>query len=487
MRILMVSILLLLHTSLLAQKNAVAEIEKVVLQAEAEAHVQFLAADEMRGRDTGSPELAIAANYIAAHFKRLGLKPVGEGNYLQPVSLKRVKPATAATLRFGSDTLNYKDDFLIMSGSSFQWSGAFIYVGYGSNDEITAGVKGKMVVALAGTKEDNSPMKLFSAGSAKLSRIKEMGGVGLIEVIAGAPFPWPALVNYFGSNEKMALNTEESIAPHLIMKDSEVAAFKMLKEKGVEGSVSITAPEPVIVNSQNVVALMEGTDAKLKNEYVVVSAHYDHVGVTKKSGQDSIFNGARDNALGTTAMLTAAKYFSLNPAKRSIIFIALTAEEKGLLGSHWYVEHPLVPLNKTVFNMNTDGAGYNDTGVVTIIGMDKVEVQDELQKASASFGLKAAQDPVPEQGLYERSDNYYFASKGIPAINIAPGIKAFDAELMKYYHQPADEYSSLDFSYVMKYIKTTVYATQIISNSQQVPAWVAGSNYAALGKALYQK
>jgi len=481
-------ILLLLSVSMFAQKNAAADIDKAVSQSEAEAHVHFLAADEMRGRDTGSPELDIAANYIAAHFRRWGLKPMGNGNnYFQPVSLIRVKPATEAKLTIGNDVLTYKDNFLIINGGAFSFTGEFVYVGYGSDEEIPKAVEGKMVVALAGTKEDNSPMKLFTAGGGKLKRIKAMGGVGLLEVLGSAPFPWPALVNYFGNNERMTISTDSVVTPHLIMKDSEGNGFKALKENNTQGTLSITAPKPVKVYSRNVVAMVEGANSKLRSEYVVVSAHYDHVGVSKTASGDSIFNGARDNALGTAAMLAAAKYFSQNPPKRSVIFMALTAEERGLLGSNWYVEHPLVPLNQTVFNLNTDGAGYNDSGVVTVIGLDKVAAEGDLQKASGGFGLKAVNDPVPEQGLYERSDNYHFASKGIPALNIAPGIKAFDAELMKYYHQPADEVESLDFTYVTKYIKTVVYATQLISNSGQVPGWIAGSKYAAIGKVLYGK
>jgi Zn-dependent M28 family amino/carboxypeptidase len=157
-----------------------------------------------------------------------------------------------------------------------------------------------------------------------------------------------------------------------------------------------------------------------------------------------------------------------------------------LLGSGYYVDHPLVPLNKTVFNFNCDGAGYNDTTMVTIIGLERTSLRDDLTRACKAFGLRAEPDPVPEQNLYERSDNFNFAAKGIPAIDFAPGTKSFDAELMKYYHQPADEVATLDFNYLIKYFRAYAYANYLIANRPQAPTWTAGDKFEALGKKLYE-
>ncbi|TXI69226.1 MAG: M28 family peptidase, partial [Cyclobacteriaceae bacterium] len=167
--------------------------------------------------------------------------------------------------------------------------------------------------------------------------------------------------------------------------------------------------------------------------------------------------------------------------------LALTAEEAGLLGSSWYSDHPLIPLKQTVFNFNCDGAGYNDTSIATIIGMERTTAEPEIAKACEAFGLKATVDPVPEQNLYERSDNYNFAKKGIPAIDFAPGTKAFDAELMKYYHQPADEVSSLDFDYLIKYFRAYVYTNYLLATMPQAPVWKAGDKFEAEAKKLYGK
>jgi Zn-dependent M28 family amino/carboxypeptidase len=270
------------------------------------------------------------------------------------------------------------------------------------------------------------------------------------------------------------------------MKDTDVAGVKELKEqKKLMGSIRLEGPNAIPVPAKNVVGKIEGTDPVLKNEYYVISAHYDHVGVGAKKEQDSIYNGARDNALGTVGMMTAARFFAQFPPKRSVIFLALTGEEKGLLGSAWYADHPLVPLNQTVFDFDCDGAGYNDKTVATVIGLERTSAAANISKACEAFGLKAGTDPVPEQNLYERSDNYNFAKKGIPAIDFSTGVKAFDAELMKYYHQPADEVGSLDFEYLLKYYKAFVYANYLIINDPKAPTWTVGDKYEAVGKVLY--
>ncbi len=253
--------------------------------------------------------------------------------------------------------------------------------------------------------------------------------------------------------------------------------------------LAIEGIKQVVVPARNVLGVLEGSDPKLKNEYLVVSAHYDHVGVQKnaKVGTDSIFNGARDNAIGVVGMLATAKYLSQYPPKRSVLFVAWTAEEKGLLGSKYYSENPVIPMKQTVFNFNCDGAGYNDITAATIIGMERTTAESDLFKACQAFGLKATVDPVPEQNLFERSDNYYFAVKGVPAISFSPGVKSFDAELMKYYHKQADEVSSLDFDYLIKYFRAYVYSNVLLSSNPKVPVWKSGDKFEAEAKKLYGK
>ena len=165
--------------------------------------------------------------------------------------------------------------------------------------------------------------------------------------------------------------------------------------------------------------------------------------------------------------------------------MALCAEEKGLLGSRWYAEHPLVPLHQTVFNLDCDGAGYNDKSIASLIDLNRTTMDDLLKKGCETFGLVLTGDPAPGMNLYERSDNYNFAVKGIPAVDFSPGIKSLDDEVMKYYHQPADESSSLDFDYLERFFRAYVYSAVLISNSPLRPFWRPGDKFEATGKKLY--
>ena len=220
----------------------------------------------------------------------------------------------------------------------------------------------------------------------------------------------------------------------------------------------------------------------------MLSAHYDHVGVRpgEESG-DFIYNGARDNAVGTAGIMAAAAWFSEHPPKRSVIFAAWTAEEKGLLGSRYYADNPAIPLEQTVYNLNIDGAGYNDTTKVTVIGLGRTEADPQLTAAAEAFGLEAIPDPVPEQNLFDRSDNVNFATRGIPSPTYSMGLTAFDEEINYYYHRVTDEAETLDFDYVTAYIRSFVYAAHLIGNADKAPFWLPGDKYEPAGVELYSK
>jgi len=491
-RFLLTILALSLITSVVAQDKIVKKISDEVTKPIAEAHLTFLASDEMRGRDTGSPELAIAGKYLAAQFKLLGLKTVNNApDYYQQVGLTKSLPPKKTDFKIGNDLFKYKDDLVLLKGSASIADAAIVFVGYGNEGDFEGiDVKGKIVVALTGSSELSKPQQVFLEDSpAKLKRVTDKGAVALVEVVTFQGFPWQILVSYLGGSK---VSIEEIAAPssipHLWMRKSEIAGLTQLMEKkSSTGSLMIETSESIKLADKNVIGLIEGTDPVLKNEYVVLSAHYDHVGVKKNNSPDSIYNGARDNAIGTTALLQSAGFLVKNPPKRSVLIMALCGEEKGLLGSKWYVEHPLVPLNQTVYNLDCDGAGYNDTSIVTLIDVNRTSADAMLTKACTAFGLKLTGDPVPEQNLYERSDNYNFAAKGIPAVDFAPGIKAFDAELNKYYHQPPDEVGSLDFNYLLKFYRAYVYSAHLIANDPQRLVWKAGDKFEAEGKKLYGK
>jgi hypothetical protein len=475
-----------------AASTPVDDITTLITKNDAEAHLTFLASDEMRGRNTGSPELEIAATYIASNFKQWGIKPAPGTNdtYFQTVEFQKTTPPSVIEFVVDGQTFKLKEDVVQLGGGDVDASGAIAFIGYGSRADFEkTDVKGKIVVAFTGTADDPNIMRAFMTESvSKNTLTKEFGGVALLEINTIPGIPWSNLAGFLGS-ARTSLKKEASGVPHFWMKNSEVAAITSLKEtRAAKGSLKSSGSKVKYFNGRNVAGVVEGTDPVLKSEYIIISAHYDHVGVMNKPNQtDSIYNGARDNAIGTVGMLETARFFGKYPQKRSVLLLALTAEEAGLLGSSWYSDHPLVPLKQTVFNFNCDGAGYNDKTIATVIGMERTTAEPEIAKACEAFGLKAVVDPVPEQNLYERSDNYNFAKKGIPAIDFAPGTKAFDAELMKYYHQPADEVNSLDFDYLTKYFRAYVYTNYLLANMVKAPVWKAGDKFEAEAKKLYGK
>jgi hypothetical protein len=489
MRQILLPALILITGYAVAQRKVIQNVEANVTALESEAHLSFLASDELRGRDTGSPEIDIAANYIKAHLKIFGAKPVkGDSTYFQEVGLEKIVPATEASLTVGTDVFKIKDDLLYMSGGSTLLDGEMIFVGYGSvADFEKADVKGKIVVALAGSSATtNAVQALLTDSPAKSQVASAHGASALIEIMLLPGLPWQSLVNFLSADRMMTKKPQSSI-PHLYMKKSDAPSISAFMEsKKAVGKLQVIAKPPIAVPAKNVAGVIEGSDPVLKNEWIVISAHYDHVGVKQSpSNPESIFNGARDNALGTVALLQAAKFFGKNQPKRSILFLAVTGEEKGLLGSEWYSNHPLIPLNQTVFNYNCDGAGYNDKTIATMLDLNRTTVDESLKKACDAFGLTLKGDPAPEQNLYERSDNINFAIKGVPAVDIAPGVKAFDKELFQYYHQPADEVSSLDMEYIEKFHRSFVYGAYLIANSKDKPTWVKGDKFEEAGKKLY--
>lgn len=242
----------------------------------------------------------------------------------------------------------------------------------------------------------------------------------------------------------------------------------------------------VTIQSQNVIGIVEGTDPELKDEYIIYSAHYDHVGTHPSNVPgDSIFNGARDNAVGSTTVLSMAENLAKYPTKRSALFIFFTGEEKGLLGSRYYVENPVLPLNQMVYCFNSDNAGYNDTSIATIIGLPRTTAEQHIKDAATAFGLTAVDDPAPEQGLFDRSDNVSFARKGIPSPTFSLGFRSFSGDVTKYYHQPGDEANTLDYDYLLKFFQAYVLAGRSIADDKETPTWVKGDKYEAAGKALY--
>lgn len=475
--------------NLLAQKQL---IEESIEKREAVSHFRYLASDELKGRDAMRPEIDIAARYIAEQFWKYGASELeGAEDYYQSVPFKVSSPPTQGVIQWGDSTYIHGEDMLVLGGSDFSGEYSMVVAGHGLEEDLEGlDVKGKILVVRVGAPDQMIPSQIFAAGRKKLALAQSMGAVGLIELYNLPTTPWSLLVNYLNKPQfslDMGLGEDEETIPYIWLKDlSNELIAAIDKEKTQPAEINIKGKENRKIIGNNVVAYIEGTDPGMKEEYVMLSAHYDHIGVGPADAEgDSIYNGARDNAVGTVALLNAAKFFAENPPKRSIILCAWTAEEKGLLGSSYFADNPLVPLEKIVFNLNIDNGGYNDTTLITVIGLGRTSADQLIENAVAEFGIKAVPDPSPEQGLYDRSDNVNFAKKGIPSPTFSLGFTAFDEEIMKYYHQPADEVDNFNLDYAMLYWKAYLLSAQSIANSDESWKWVPGDKYEEVSKELY--
>jgi hypothetical protein len=468
--------------SLFAQKQ---DVEKRFASKDAIAQFTYLASDALMGRDPIRPEMKLAYTFIAQELEKAGAKPLPGGNgYYQDIPFNLSSPPTKGSVQLGNFSYSQGQNLLVLDGNSFSGTYEVVEVGFGSAEEFAGkDLKGKIAISNVGAPNKFSPNQLFAEGRAKAKRAKDAGAVALIERFNVPSVPWQLVSGFLNRPQMGMVQGETGNLPYLWVEDlkNQLTGTNLGNATlAVEGKVNRK------IDGKNILAMIEGTDPQLKNEYILLSAHYDHVGVgTPDETGDSIYNGARDNAVGTVAVINAANYFAKNPPKRSILFALWTAEEKGLLGSAYFANNPLVPLNQIVYNLNIDNAGYNDTSIITVIGLGRTTADFMINEAVAEFGLTAKADPSPEQGLYDRSDNVNFARKGIPAPSFTLGFTAFDDEINKYYHKAGDEVESFDLNYAQLYWKSYILSAQKIANWSQKPQWTAGDKYEEVGKKLY--
>ncbi|WP_024770916.1 M28 family peptidase [Aquimarina macrocephali] len=481
--------LLFLFTISISAQDDAEKVKSTVSKSEIEGHIYFLASDELKGRQTGSPENKIAAQYLANMLRGYGVKPIPETtSYFQNVELEKTSGATKTEFKTGALVLN---KIATITSGNANYKGKAIFLNHGLEEDYnTIDVKGKYVIVSIGTKDNKNIRPAFSKSKEKNELAKQKGAIGIIEVANFDDPTWMRLDHYL-NGEKMIVadqNKDSDSFSHTWINDQNEDISKLfVKNKEIDIEFTVEGIKKSAVASQNVVGYVEGTDPKLKNEYIIYSAHYDHVGIGKAVENDSIYNGARDNAVGTVTVLSAAENIAKYPTKRSALFILFTGEEKGLLGSSWYVNHPVIPLHQMVYCFNSDNGGYNDTTLATIIGLSRTTAQKDIEDAATKFGLKAIDDPAPEQGLFDRSDNVNFAAKGIPAPTFSMGFTAFDEEITKYYHQVTDNPDTLDYDYLLKFFQSYVLACRNIANNATTPFWVEGDKYYEAGKKLYKK
>ncbi|WP_299084984.1 M28 family metallopeptidase [uncultured Paraglaciecola sp.] len=499
------------------------------------SHLRFLSDDLLEGRDTGSRGHEIASSYIAAEFEKYGLTPAGDnGTYMQRVNFVQAyidQSSISLTLTGaqGETALSYPKQFLTGANplsETTQMAGKLVFVGYGivapelaHNDYQGLNVEGKIVVALHG-KPKSFPSEEgahFGSGREKLRHASENGAVGFITIstpLAEKVRPYQNLLNYLHTPTVRWLDKDgkpsgvypemtgsayfSKEAAELVFADAEQSLeqiYAMLEKdespKGFDLSMGIqlgSKSTHKAISSPNVVGMIEGSDPMLKNEYVVYSAHSDHIGFAKTVKKDKINNGAMDNATGTSVLMETARLFSQleKRPKRSILFVAVTGEEKGLLGSDYYAQNPTVPEGSMVATVNLDMPilTYEFADVIAF-GADHSDMKASVAKAAEKIGLTLSPDPMPEQALFTRSDHYSFVKQGIPSVFLVPGFKSVDPEvnggkqfahfLKTNYHKPGDDFTQpFNWKAATKFAEVNYHIGLTLANQAQASSWNKG-------------
>lgn len=518
----------------MSQHSEVADINRV------QSHLYFLADDLLEGRQTGSVGHEIASKYIESEFKKYGLKPLGdidasgEHSYFQRIQFRRAvleqsSPSFTFKTADGEESLSYPKEYLTFANvahSDAKLEGELIFAGYGiiapqldHNDYEGLDVNGKVVVVLSG-KPASFPSEEgahFGSTSEKKKHAVANGAIGYITIstpTAEKVRPYQNLLNFIYSPRMLFLDKDDepvSSFPELLntaylgapaakrlfahAEKSIEDVYAMLQEdqspKGFPLNVSVSLnskSEFSNVSSPNVIGLLEGSDPNLKNEYIVYSAHSDHLGIAKTVKKNKINNGAMDNASGVSIMLETARLFSLaNTApKRSILFIAVTAEEKGLLGSKYYAQNPTVPIDNLVANVNIDMPvlTFEFTDVIAF-GASHSDMKSSVTQSVEKIGMELTPDPWPEQAIFTRSDHYSFVQQGVPAVFLVSGIKAADPSvdgsklfgefLSTHYHKPTDDLN-LPFNWkaAKKFTEVNFQIGKTLANQPIRPSWNEG-------------
>ena len=451
-----------------------------------EQDLRFLAADELKGRDTPSPGLDTAAAYITRTLNSLGyqVKRV-------PIPLQKVPAVETSKLAFSDLSLG-TDELLVVDGTTGgrPLTAPIVYAGYGLDTKgFEKGLAGTIVVTEVGDGEVTDPRQYYQLAKHKRERFAAVGALAVIETYRSKVAPLSRVKPRL-EGEQLALVTDAAASniPLVWVNDPAGKVSKELQTAaGTALDLTIARPATMNVDAVNLVASSPGTTMAAEAGKIVASAHYDHVGIGAPVAGDSIYNGARDNGMGTAALLHLARSLANSPTARTVDLHFVSAEEKGLLGSESLLRGlSPVELASIAFNVNLDGGGYTDTSLVTINGYDRTTAQGTIDAAILTDNIRVLPDPVPEYGLYQASDNWNYAKRGIPSINLAPGFTDFDEELLQYYHQPKDEADAINFRYAYAYAQAAEAAVRVLADSPTRFTWKLDDELHQRAKELQQ-
>jgi Zn-dependent M28 family amino/carboxypeptidase len=488
-------------------------------------HVKYLAADDLEGRDTGSPGLQKAETYVVEHLKKNGIQPAGVEGYYQPIqfirrqldesksSLALVRDGKQQPLMLGDDaTLSTRVD------AAPHVDAPLVFVGYGLrvpelkiDDFAGIETKGKVLVLFSG-----SPSVLWAALSAHYQAaaqrarvLEETGAVGYVIIPnpAAMDIPWERIKasrlrpsmrfadNSLNETGRAQIGVYFNPASARKLFEGSGHSFEEIAALGKERrllptfplKVRLLATQTVIkerVESPNVIGKLVGSDAELKDEYVVLSAHIDHLGVGESINGDRIYNGAMDNASGSALLLDLAAALPKLKPKRSVLFIWVTAEEKGLLGSRYFAVHPTVSVRSMVADINTDMfLPIIPLKLLTVYGLAESDLGDDITEVAQKNGVEVQPDPEPLRNLFIRSDQYSFIRDGIPSLEMKVGFDKGSPEekinkqwLHDRYHAPSDDVNQpVDLAAAAKYENIVCDLTMRVANERRRPQWKPGS------------
>ena len=518
------------------------------------AHIKVLASDEFEGRSPGTRGEELSVKYITDQFKKIGLTPGNpDGTYTQEVPLAGIKSEPRMSLVIGDKTmdLKYPDDF-VASSARLQpeitiKKSDMVFVGYGVvapeygwDDYKNVDVRGKTLLMLIGdpaVPDPKDPSKLddkMFKGKAmtyygrwtykyEIAARKGAAAAIIIHETEPAAYPWQVVRSSWGKENFELDNPNKNM--DAVSARSWITlevAKKLLADSGQDFDAlkksAITKDfRPVVLNakaniaikqqirsfkSHNVIGKLEGSDPKLNGEYVIYTAHWDHLGQHPELQGDQIFNGAIDNASGVASVIELAGAFSkLNPPpKRSVLFMATTAEEAGLLGAKYYTEHPLYPLEKTLADINIDGVNpWGKSRDLEDLTNGNSTLDDLLGQATARQGRVMKPNSEPEKGGFYRVDSFEFAKAGVPVLHAARGIEIIgkppeygkqkrDEYVAKHYHQPSDEVDpTWDLSGAVQDVQLLFEVGYQVANGDKFPEWKSGSEFKAKRDAIQKK